>query len=45
MRNILLEAKPPVLGTMMKLTFSSIFMFGTGWLVFRHLKQHFYDHL
>ncbi len=45
LRAIVLEAKAPPFATMLKLTSSSIFMFGVGWLVFRNLKQNFYDHL
>jgi len=45
LRDIVLEAKAPPVGTMLKLTSSSIFVFAVGWLVFRNLKQRFYDHL
>jgi ABC-type polysaccharide/polyol phosphate export permease len=45
MRNILLDARPPALGTVIKLTFISCGMFAAGILVFRSLKQRFYDYL
>jgi ABC-type polysaccharide/polyol phosphate export permease len=45
MRTILLDAKAPALSTMLKLTTSSVVVFGAGWIVFRHLKRRFYDHL
>jgi len=45
LRDVLLEARSPALGTMVKLSFSSAFMFFAGWMVFNRLKQHFYDHL
>jgi len=45
MRNIMLEARPPVAATLMKLTISSCTVFIAGLLVFRSLKQRFYDYL
>lgn len=45
MRNILLEAKGPSTGTLLKLTVTSCFTFSAGLIVFRTLKQRFYDHL
>jgi len=45
MRNILLEAKPPDVSTLTKLALCSIFTFGAGLLVFRKLKQGFYNYL
>ena len=45
MRDILLEAKPPGNVLLLKLTFGSLFCFGAGLLVFRKLKERFYDYL
>ncbi len=45
LRTILLEGNPPVSTTLLKLTFSSLFMLGAGLLVFGKLKQRFYDYL
>ncbi len=45
LRNILLEATPPAFSTLMKLTVTSSFVFGAGLLLFRSLKQRFYDYL
>jgi lipopolysaccharide transport system permease protein len=45
MRDILLEAKPPANSLMIKLTFGSFACFAVGLLVFRKLKERFYDYL
>lgn len=45
LRNILLDNRAPAFATLMKLTISSFFVFGVGLLVFRSLKQRFYDYL
>lgn len=45
MRNVLLEARPPAAGTVLKLAISSCFMLGVGVLVFRRLQRRFYDYL
>lgn len=45
LRNIVLEAAAPHPGTLLKLAFSSLFVFGVGFAVFRAAKQRFYDYL
>ncbi len=45
LRNILLEAKAPPESLLVKLTLSSFFMLGVGWVVFARLKRRFYDYL
>jgi len=45
MRNILMDSTPPPSVLLVKLTLSSIGMFLLGLLVFRRLKQRFYDYL
>jgi ABC-type polysaccharide/polyol phosphate export permease len=45
MREILLEAKPPANTLLIKLTFGSFLCFAVGLLVFRKLKERFYDYL
>lgn len=45
MRTIVLEASAPAGATLVKLTISSLLMFGIGLMVFRSLKQRFYDYL
>ena len=45
LRNILLEGVAPRDELLIKLTLSSLFMFGLGWGVFQNLKQRFYDYL
>jgi lipopolysaccharide transport system permease protein len=45
MRDILLEAKPPGNTLLVKLTFGSFLCFAVGLLVFRKLKERFYDYL
>ena len=45
LRNVLLEAKPPVFSTLVKLTSTSFLTFGFGVIVFRRLKQGFYNYL
>jgi ABC-type polysaccharide/polyol phosphate export permease len=45
LRNILLDGIPPRRELLLKLTLSSLFMFGFGLGVFRNLKQRFYDYL
>lgn len=45
MRSILLDAKSPEPATLIKLMLSSFTMFSVGMLVFRSLKQRFYDYL
>jgi lipopolysaccharide transport system permease protein len=45
MRDILLEAKPPENTTLIKLTLASLACFAVGLLVFRKLKERFYDYL
>lgn len=45
MRNILLDAIPPPTTLLVKLSLSSVLMLAIGWVTFRSLKQHFYDHL
>jgi homopolymeric O-antigen transport system permease protein len=45
LRTILMEGNPPVSTTLLKLTFSSLFMLGAGLIVFGKLKQRFYDYL
>lgn len=45
MRDILLEAKPPGNTLLIKLTFGSLVCFAVGLLVFRKLKERFYDYL
>ena len=45
MRNILIDAVPPPATLLIKLTGISVFMLASGIIVFRRLKQRFYDHL
>jgi lipopolysaccharide transport system permease protein len=45
LRNIVLDGTAPRTELLLKLTLSSLFMFGLGWGVFRNLKQRFYDYL
>lgn len=45
LRNIVLESRSPATPLLMKLTFCSFFMLGAGLLVFRKLKDGFYDYL
>ncbi len=45
MRSILLEAAPPEATTLIKLAIVSCVMFGVGFVVFRSLKNRFYDYL
>jgi lipopolysaccharide transport system permease protein len=45
LRNILLENVSPAHSLLLKLTFSSLAMFGLGMLAFRRLKGNFYDYL
>jgi len=45
LRNILLEGVPPPTSLLVRLCFISLFMLGVGLLVFRHLKEGFYDYL
>lgn len=45
MRTILIDGNPPLSHTLFKLTFSSLFMLGSGLIVFGKLKQRFYDYL
>lgn len=45
MRNILLEARPPVPGTLLKLMLTSCAVLCLGLVLFRYLKQRFYDYL
>jgi len=45
MRDILMEAKPPGNELLIKLTLGSFFCLGVGLLVFRKLKERFYDYL
>lgn len=45
MRNILLENAPPPATLLLKLTLSSVLALAFGLVIFRNLKQGFYDHL
>jgi lipopolysaccharide transport system permease protein len=45
LRNIVLDGVAPREELLIKLTASSLFMFGLGWTVFRNMKQRFYDYL
>ncbi len=45
LRNIVLDGTAPRTELLLKLTLSSLLMFGLGWGVFRNLKQRFYDYL
>ncbi|MDX2181865.1 MAG: ABC transporter permease [Bryobacteraceae bacterium] len=45
LRTILLEAKPPVPSTLVKLAFTSLFALILGYIGFRMLKRRFYDYL
>lgn len=45
MRNILIDTAPPPTSLLLKLSAISIFMLVSGVMVFRGLKQRFYDHL
>lgn len=45
MRNILLDAAPPPTTLLIKLAISSLTIFCIGLMVFRGLRQHFYDYL
>jgi len=45
LRNILLEARPPVYSTLIKLASVSLVTFGTGVIVFRKLRSDFYNYL
>jgi ABC-type polysaccharide/polyol phosphate export permease len=45
LRNIIMEATPPAPRTLIKLAMSSFAVFGVGLMVFRNLKQRFYDYL
>jgi lipopolysaccharide transport system permease protein len=45
LRNILLEGAPPASLTLVKLTSVSLTIFAAGWLVFRRMRNHFFDHI
>jgi ABC-type polysaccharide/polyol phosphate export permease len=45
LRNIVLESRSPSTPLLLKFVFSSFFMLGLGWMVFRKLKDGFYDYL
>ena len=45
MRNILIEARPPVYSTLVRLASVSFLTLGVGLLVFRRLKRGFYNYL
>jgi ABC-type polysaccharide/polyol phosphate export permease len=45
MRNILLENAPPPATLLLKLALSSVLALAFGLVIFRNLKQGFYDHL
>jgi len=45
LRTILLDAKPPVYGTLMKLAFCSVATLGVGLFTFTRLKRRLYDYL
>jgi homopolymeric O-antigen transport system permease protein len=45
LRNILLESAPPPPSLLFKLTLSSFIMLGLGVLIFKKMKQRFYDYL
>jgi lipopolysaccharide transport system permease protein len=45
LRNIVLEGVAPRTELLLKLSLSSLFMFGLGWGLFHKLKQRFYDYL
>ena len=45
LRNVLLDAKAPRWELLVKLTCVSLFSLGAGWLIFRRLKQRFYNYL
>jgi ABC-type polysaccharide/polyol phosphate export permease len=45
LRNILMGAIPPPTSLLIKLTLSSLVMFGLGFTIFRKLKPGFYDYL
>lgn len=45
LRYILIDGEPPPTSLLVKLTLGSLFMFGFGLLVFRRLKNRFYDYL
>jgi ABC-type polysaccharide/polyol phosphate export permease len=45
MRNVLLEGRAPLGSTLIRLAIVSVFMFGTGLLIFKKLKDGFYARL
>jgi ABC-type polysaccharide/polyol phosphate export permease len=45
MRTILLEGQAPAMSTLRNLVCVSLFTFIGGWLIFRKLKQGFYEYL
>jgi lipopolysaccharide transport system permease protein len=45
LRNILLEGAPPASLTLLKLTAVSLTIFAVGWLLFRRMRGHFFDHI
>ncbi len=45
MRNILIEARPPVYSTLVRLASVSFLTLGVGLVVFRRLKRGFYNYL
>ena len=45
LRNILLDGKAPPISLVWKLTLTSFFVLGAGWLIFQRLKQRFYEYL
>jgi lipopolysaccharide transport system permease protein len=45
LRNILLEGIAPPNTTLLKLTGVSLTTFAVGWLLFRRMRDHFFDHI
>ena len=45
MRNVLLEGHAPLGSTLVRLAIVSLVMFGSGWFVFRRLRDGFYARL
>jgi lipopolysaccharide transport system permease protein len=45
LRNILLDARPPVTATLLKLAVVSFATFIAGWIVFRKLRGAFFEHI
>jgi len=45
LRNILLDAKPPLETTLLRLTVVSVATFAVGWFIFRKMRHTFFEHI